>query len=296
MSTTDKSSKLLSELFSAYSGNELAAIDTIFSYIQSNTNLLNDNQSINNIQNIALKYTKLAQSSQKNQTAAIHPTSSSSNSSSIASTTQQSPTITNNTSTNKPNNSAEKTDSGKLKPTPGRGAVFDSYTWSQSLESVECIINLPTTIKRSQIDIDIDSDKLYVKLGNDIIINDKLNHQIDASDATWTIETNKSGRTINVYLPKSNKYEWWNKLVESDSEIDIQLIEGENSNLSDLDSDTRSAVEKMMYEQRMKQQQESQAKSKINLPATSDKEKNDALRRFMELHPEMDFSKAKISM
>lgn len=95
--------------------------------------------------------------------------------------------------------------------------------------------------------------KLVVKnkVSNEVLVEGKWFKPIMVDDSIWCIETdNKGKKFLQLNLQKKTGQNWWDCLLEGDEKINTQKVEPENSKLGDLDSETRSVVEKMMYDQR----------------------------------------------
>ncbi|KAI3990594.1 hypothetical protein MKX01_022894 [Papaver californicum] len=181
-------------------------------------------------------------------------------------------------------NKPEKDESNHRVPNKGNGLDMDNYSWTQSLQEVTINVPVPEGTKSRFVACEIKKNHLKVGLkGQPPILDGDFFQTVKVDDCFWSIEDSKF---ISILLTKQNQMEWWKYLVKGEPEIDTQKVEPETSKLSDLDPETRSTVEKMMFDQRQKS---------MGLPTSEETQKQEMLKKFMSEHPEMDFSRAKIS-
>jgi len=120
-------------------------------------------------------------------------------------------------------------------------------------------IFLEAGITSKNVKVKIVMDKLQVLVNGVALIDGKWKDKINVEETFWTIEEgeleNYKGKYMHINVEKwKNQNSWWSTPIQGDVEINTQKINPEPSKLSDLDGETRSTVEKMMFDMRQKQQ------------------------------------------
>ncbi|KAI3916535.1 hypothetical protein MKW92_019356 [Papaver armeniacum] len=178
-------------------------------------------------------------------------------------------------STSSSSDEPKKEESSKRVPNKGNGLDMETYSWGQSLPEVTISIPVPAGTKSKSVICEIKKNHIKVGLkGQPCIIDADFCQSVKVDDCFWSIEDNK---VISILLTKQNK----KYLVQGDPEIDTQKAEPETTQLSDLDPETRSVVEKMMFDQRQKQ---------MGLPTSEETKQKEMLKMFQAQNPNMDFS------
>lgn len=151
--------------------------------------------------------------------------------------------------------------------------TYSTY-WRKKTQSFRFQLRVPLNVnfnvRSRDVVVKIGKKTLTVGLkGHEPIINGELCAEVKMEDSVWVIQDKNH---IQLNFEKVNQMSWWDRLLTTDPPISTRKINPEPSKLSDLDGETRSLVEKMMYDQRQKE---------MGLPTSDEQNKQNILKKWV---------------
>ena len=166
------------------------------------------------------------------------------------------------------------------------GGATDRYVWTQTLGEITINFFIPQEATGRQIKVNVTPNNIKVLFKGEVLVEGEFEKRIKPDEMVWTIDTLEGKKVLSFTVDKYEGMNWWKCALKGDPIINTKKIEPENSKLGDLDGETRNTVEKMMIDQQRKA---------AGKPTLEEESKQEMLKKFMDAHPEMDFSKAKFS-
>ena len=136
------------------------------------------------------------------------------------------------------------------------GGETEHYVWQQTAYDLTILFPLGENNKKKDIDLKFTPDLFTLKMKNNVIYEGKFVHSIKCESSTWYIEDNQ----VVIELDKFKKHEWWKSAFEGDEEIDTSKVTPASETFADLDSSTRYTIDKMLYEQKLKEERQALTK------------------------------------
>ena len=154
-----------------------------------------------------------------------------------------------NTEGNEEKKEEEDPEKKNLQAPVENGGSGPGYRWTQTLDELHVLIEVPTNTRGKHIKVDMQLKTLKVTVNGDVVIEGELYEKITRDECVWTLETNSGTKTLDVNLVKWPKsFKWWDCVILGHPKIDCQKINPESSNISDLDDEMKPTVEKMMFD------------------------------------------------
>ncbi|KAK5641415.1 hypothetical protein RI129_009962 [Pyrocoelia pectoralis] len=128
------------------------------------------------------------------------------------------------------------------------GAVYENYTWSQTIGEVNVIVRLPEDCTAKDVNVSIQSQKILVKhkKSNSTLIEGELCQKIKCNDAIWSLDKRK----LDIHLDKSSEM-WWDCLVKTEPKLDISKIDCSRP-FDELSEETQAQIEELTWNQERK--------------------------------------------
>lgn len=128
------------------------------------------------------------------------------------------------------------------------GAVFEKYSWSQSINEIDISITVPEKTTTKQLSVNILSKRISVKLKNsgEILVEGELCQKIKHQDAIWSLDERK----LSIHLEKCSEV-WWNCLTLNEPTLDVTKLDCSRP-YEELSEEAQAKIDELTWNQERK--------------------------------------------
>lgn len=128
------------------------------------------------------------------------------------------------------------------------GAVYENYSWSQTISEVVIIVKVPPNITTKNLLVNISTQKLLIKLkqGDTVFLEGNLCQKCKHTDAIWSLDKEK----LEIHLEKAYEM-WWDCLLQSESKLDVTKLDCSRP-FEDLSEEAQAKIQELTWNQERK--------------------------------------------
>lgn len=132
------------------------------------------------------------------------------------------------------------------------GSILEKYSWTQTAYDLTIIVSLNDDISsKDEIKVDVTNQEVNIYIKEEKYLeNNTLSFDVIVEKTFWY----KDDKNLIIELEKAKKHEWWRSVFIGDEEIDTSKVVPPTESVNDLDSETRATIDKMLYDQRKKEE------------------------------------------
>ena len=128
------------------------------------------------------------------------------------------------------------------------GSILDKYSWTQTAYDLTVMVPL-NFVQTKDICIELTNRQILIFVkGENVLPYSELTFDIKVDRSYWYKDEN----TLIIELEKYKKHEWWKSVFVGEKEIDTSKVVPPTESIGDLDSETISTIDKMIYDQKKK--------------------------------------------
>lgn len=146
------------------------------------------------------------------------------------------------------------------------GAIYENYSWSQSITEIDINVKVPPNITTKNLAIEILPSRISVKLKDSgtALLEGEFCNKCKHTDAIWSLDKSK----LEIHLEKVSEV-WWDCLIQGEPKLDLSKIDCSRP-YEELSEEAQAKIQELTWNQERK---------RLGLPTSEELQMQEKLKR-----------------